>query len=119
MPAALRHAIVHQLLDAQRPAEIHVHPGQVVHAIGVGNPLPRREILADLLRAAVQIADVRRDFGDDFAVGPQHQPQHAVRAGMLRSHVHEHLVRADVELDDAWIFDGCAHTRLPYLPRIP
>ena len=41
------------------------------------------------------------DLGDDLAVGPQHQPQHAVRAGMLRPHVDEHLVGADVELDDA------------------
>ena len=57
----------------------------------------------------MQIADVRHDFGDDFAVGPQHQPQHAVRAGMLRPHVDEHFVRADVEFDDAGIFNGSAH----------
>ncbi len=96
-------SIVQQLLDRQRPAEIHVHAGQVIHPVGVGNPLPRRQVLADLLGAAVQIADVRRDFGDDFAVGPQHQPQHAVRAGMLRAHVDQHLVGADVELDDPGI----------------
>ncbi len=83
--------------------------GQVVHPVGVGNPLPRREVLADLLRAAVQIADVRRDLGDDFAVGPQHQPQHAVRAGMLRSHVDQHFVRADVEFDDAGIVQIGGH----------
>ena len=70
-----------------------------------GNPLARREVLADLLGAAVQVADVRRDLGDDLAVGPQHEPQHAVRAGMLRAHVDEHLVGADVELDDARIVD--------------
>ena len=108
MPAAFRHAVAHQLFDAQRPAEIHVHPGQVVHAVGVRNPLPRREILADLFRTAMQIADVRHDFGDDFAIGPQHEPQHAMRARMLRPHVDEHLVRADVEFDDAGIFNGCS-----------
>ncbi len=107
MPAALRHAVAHQLLDRQRPAEIHVHPGQVIHAVGVRNPLPRREILADLFRAAMQIADVRHNFGNDFAIGPQHEPQHAMRARMLRAHVDEHFVRADVELDDAGIFNGC------------
>ena len=53
----------------------------------------------------MQIADVRRDFGDDLAVGPQHQPQHAVRAGMLRPHVDEHLVGADVEFNNTGIFN--------------
>ena len=43
------------------------------------------------------------DFGDDLAVGPQHEPQHAVRAGVLRPHVDEHLVGADVELDDGGV----------------
>ena len=98
-----------QLFDAQRPAEIHVHPGQIIHAVGVGNPLTRREILADLFGAAMQVADVRLDFGNDFAVGAQHQPQHAVRAGVLRAHVDEHFVGADVEFNDAWIFELSRH----------
>jgi hypothetical protein len=55
----------------------------------------------------MQIADVRHDFRNDFAIGPQDEPQHAVRARMLRAHVHEHLVRADVELDDSGIFNSC------------
>ena len=84
---------------AQRPAEIHVHAGQIVHPVGVRNPLPRREVLADLLGAAMQIADVRLDLRDDLAVGSQHQAQHAVRAGVLRPHVDEHLVSTDVEFD--------------------
>ena len=100
---------LHQLFDGQGPAEIHVHAGQIVHPVGVGNPLPRREVLADLFGAAMQIADVRRDFRNDLAVGPQHQPQHAVRAGMLRAHVDEHLVGANVEFDDPRIVDICRH----------
>ena len=64
------------------------------------------------------------DLGDDFAVGPQHQPQHAVRAGMLRAHVDQHLVGADVEFDDARIVDGghelCVRVRrVVYRPRMP
>ena len=40
-----------QLLDGQGPAEIHVHPGQVVHAVGVGDPLPRRETFSPIFSA--------------------------------------------------------------------
>ena len=47
----------------------------------------------------MQVADLRRHFGDHFAVGPQHQAQDAVRAGMLRPHIDQHLVRAHVEFD--------------------
>ena len=65
----------------------------------------------------MQVADVRRRLGDHFAVGPQHQAQHAVRAGMLRSHVDEHLVRADVEFDHLGLFR--ARFASFYLARIP
>ena len=71
-------------------------------------------ILADLLGTAVQIAQVRHDFGDDLAVGAQDEPQDAVRGRMLRPHVDEHLVGADVELDDGLIlrYEGCGCHRL-------
>jgi hypothetical protein len=47
------------------------------------------------------------DLGDDLAVGAQHQPQHAVGAGVLRPHVDEHLVGADVELDEPEVDGAC------------
>ena len=114
VPGLLRHLAAQQLLHHQRPAQVHVHPGQVIDAVGVGDPLPGRQVLADLLRAAVQVADVRRDLGDHLAVGPQHQPQHAVRAGMLRTHVDQHLVAATVEFDQLGI--RAARVAMPYLP---
>jgi hypothetical protein len=64
--------VIQQLLDDQRPAEIHVHRGQVVHAVGVGDPLPRREVFPDFSGAAMQVANMRLDLRDDFAVGAQH-----------------------------------------------
>ena len=123
----LRHLHAAQLLDGQRVGQVHVHPGQVIHAVGVGDELDRRDVLADLLGAAVQVAQVRRDLGDDLAVGAQHQPQHAVRAGVLRPHVDEHLVGADVELDDGLVlfaFRRCdgGHdnlSRIVHLPVVP
>src|SRR5207237_867846 len=52
-------------------------------------------------------------FRDDFAVGTQNEPEHAVRAGVLRTHVDEHFVGADIELDDGWILCcGCGHVVL-------
>jgi hypothetical protein len=47
---------------------------------------------------------------DDFAVGPQQEPEHAVGAGVLRPHVDEHLVCPDVKLDHTLVVDfGKAH----------
>ena len=100
-----------QLLHAQRPAEIHIHPGQVIHPIGVRNLLARSQIFANLFRAAMQVAQVGRDFRYDLAVSPEDQPQHAVRAGMLRPHVDEHFVGTDIVLDDALVADLCRHMR--------
>ncbi len=95
---------VAELLDRQRVGEVHVHPRQVVHAVGVGDEHDRRDVFADLLGAAVQVAKVRRHFGDDLAVGAQDEAEHAMGAGVLRAHVHQHLVGPNVELDDGLVF---------------
>ena len=41
----------------------------------------------------------------DFSIGPQQQPQHAVSTRVLRAHVDEHLVRTNVELNNAGVFE--------------
>ena len=51
-------------------------------------------------RAAVQVAEVGSDFRDHLAVGAQDEAQHAVRAGVLRTHIDQHLIGSDIELDD-------------------
>ena len=99
----LRQLEPQQLFDDHGPTEIHVHPGQVIHAVRVGNVLAGRQVLTDLFRATVQIADVRRDLRHDFAVRSQHEAQHAVSAGVLGPHIHQHFVGPNVKLDDAWI----------------
>ena len=95
--------VIAELLDRQRVSEIHVHPRQIIHAIGVGDELDGSDVLADLLGAAVQITEVGGHLGNDLAVGPQHQAQNAVRAGVLRTHIDQHLVGADIELDDGLV----------------
>ena len=60
-----------QLFDRQAEAQIHVHRREVIHAVGVGNPLRRRQVFANLFSATMQVADMRRHFVHDFAVGPQ------------------------------------------------
>ena len=45
-------------------------------------------VLGELLRRAVQQADVRIGALDDLAVELQHEPQHAVRRRVLRPEVH-------------------------------
>jgi hypothetical protein len=95
--------VLHQLLNRQGPAQVHVHAGQIVHPVGVRNPLAGSQVLADLLGTTMQVANLRLDLRDDLAIGAQDQPQHTMCAGMLGSHVHEHLVRADVELDNSLV----------------
>src|SRR5262249_37726641 len=109
----LRYLHAAELLDRHGVAKVHVHPRQVIHAVGVGDELDGQDVFADLLSAAVQIAEVRRDFRDHLTVGPQHQAEHAVRAGVLRSHVDEHFVGADVKLDDGRVLSG-GHKWIPY-----
>ena len=46
---------------------------------------------------------MRRDLRDDFAIRLEHEPEHAMGAGVLRPHIDKHLVGADVELDDGLI----------------
>ena len=98
-----------QLLDGEAVPKVHVHRREVIHAVGVGNPLGRREVFADLFRTAVQVSDMRRHFVDNFAVGAQQKSQHTVSTRVLRSHVDEHFVGADVKFDDARVFECQAH----------
>src|SRR5262249_38092102 len=70
-----------QFFDGERVAEVHVHPGQVIHPVRIRDELDRQDIFADLLGTAVQIPEVRLHFGDNLAVRSQYQAQNAVRAG--------------------------------------
>ena len=53
-----------------------------------------------LLDAGVQETDIGNAIDDDLAVQLQQQPQHAVRGGMLRSHVQQHGLTGERTLRD-------------------
>ena len=69
---------------------------QVVGAVGERDDLVVVAVLAQLLEAGVQVADVRDAALDRLAVELEHQPQHAVRRGVLRADVDQHVLGAEV-----------------------
>jgi hypothetical protein len=58
-------------------------------------------------------------LGDNFAIGSQHKPQDAMRTGVLRPHVDQHLIGADIELNDPLIVIEQLRHDVPCDPRGP
>ena len=81
----------HQLLNGHAVGQLVVEIADVVHPVEQRYHLVVLLALAQLLGAAMQIADVRLDINDFFAVHPQHHPKYAVGRGMLRPHIEQHL----------------------------
>ena len=54
---------------------------------------------ATLLPIELRIADVRNAADDRLAIELEHQPQHAVRRGVLWTEVDEHVIRGQLRLD--------------------
>ena len=93
-----RHLDAGELFHRHRPGVVVVHRRQIVEAIGVADVLVVGEVLADLLLAAMQIAQVRDGFEHHLAVGAQDDAQHAVGGRVLRAHVDEHLFGLHVDV---------------------
>ena len=81
-----------ELLDGEGEAERVAHRRAVVQAVGVGHDAGVVHVLAVLLEAAVEVADVGAGGLDDLAVGAQLHPEHPVGGGVLRPHLEDHLV---------------------------
>ena len=94
-----------ELLDREGEAERVAHRRAVVHAVGVGHDAGVVDVLAVLLEAAVEVADVGAGGLDDLAVGAQLHPEHPVGGGVLRPHLEDHLV-------------GVEGVRVPVVQRI-
>ena len=89
---AWRHVDVEQPLDRHAVDELVRERRRVVHARDVGAALHVRELLAGLLHAGVEVTDHRLDAQHFFGVELHHEPQHAVRRRVLRTHVDDHRV---------------------------
>ena len=88
-----------QPLRAEREGDVVARRVEVVLAVGPRDDLVVLAVLADLLEAAVQVADVRDAAHDRLAVELEHQAQHAVRRRMLRADVDEHVLALELRLE--------------------
>ena len=84
---AQRHFEAEQLLDREHVAVLHAHRRAIIEPVEIGQSLEVGLVLAELLGAAVEQADMRIDPLDDLAVELEHQAQHAVRGRMLRPEI--------------------------------
>ena len=107
VPRPARHLDLHQLLDRLDVAEVVRGGRDVVHAVGEEHDVRPVAVLAQLLDAAMDVADHAVRIDDALAVEAQHDPQHAVRAGVLGPHVDHQLV--GVELGGADAGSGNRH----------
>ena len=69
---------------------------EVIHALDERDHLLPLLLLGGLLDAGVEVADGGRHGDDGLAIELEHQPQHAVRAGVLRPHVDGHRLGSNV-----------------------
>ncbi len=82
------------LLHGQHIAEVVVHPGEIVHPVGVVDKVLVTLVLAGLLEAGMQIAQIGVNIDDGLAVQLDHHAQHAVGAGVVGTHVDDHVLFA-------------------------
>jgi hypothetical protein len=92
----LRHLNAEQLLDRQGEGEAIGLGVEIVHALDQRDHLLPLLLLGGLLDAGMEIANRGRHGHHRFAIELQHQPQHAMRAGVLRPHVDGHRLGSDV-----------------------
>ena len=85
--ASRRQFDAHQLFDRMMPGHVVGHRRDVVHPVGDGHVLVVVQMLADLLKPGMQIADVRHRFDHTFAIQLQDNPQRGVRRRMLRTEI--------------------------------
>ena len=94
--APRRHVHAQQFLHGVRVGDVVGQRREVIEAVGVRNELRVRHVLGDFFVAAMQVTDIGPGVDDLFAVQLEHEPQHAVRARVLRPHVDDHPLAAQL-----------------------
>ena len=89
-----------QPFDGEMPRDVVRDGTHVVHAADGADVLVVVVVLAELLEAAVQVADVRRAAGDPLAVELEHESKRGVGGRVLGAEVQDPAIRgADVILE--------------------
>ena len=83
----------HQLLDGEDESEFAVEVTHIVEAVEERDDLAVKLALAQLFRAAMEVANVWLGADDALAVNPDYDTEDAVRARMLRPHVDHEVER--------------------------
>ena len=96
---AARDLDVEQLLEGHDAGPLAEQRADVLERVEVADRLVVVGVLAELLDAAVEVAEDRVEVDDLLAVELEDDPQHAVGRRVLGAHVDEHLAVAErVEL---------------------
>ena len=96
---APRHLDVEQLLERHDRRPLAEQRAHVLERVDLADDLVVVGVLAQLLDAAVEVAEDGVEVDDALAADLEDDPQHAVRRGVLGAHVEEHLAVAErVEL---------------------
>jgi hypothetical protein len=90
-----------ELLGGEAERMLLVHRRDIVEPVKIGQGLQIILVLDEFFRAAVEQADMGIGALDDLAVQFQHQPQHAVRRGMLRPKVEGEVANCGFDHDGA------------------
>ena len=93
------HLDVEQLLERHDRRPLAEQRADVLERVDLADDVVVVAVLAQLLDAAVEVAEDRVEVDDLLAVDLEHDPQHAVGRRVLGAHVEEHLAVAErVEL---------------------
>src|SRR5262249_44931509 len=84
---ALRHGDANKSFPRKRVSVLLIHWCDVIETIEIWQRLEVGLVFDQLLSAAVKQPDMRIDAFDHFPVKLEHETQHTVRSGMLRTEI--------------------------------